>query len=139
MECHDCVCVKFLTLCDCLCSSSRFSATYVHNIEIVNQCSWFWKSLSMADWGCGLSFFHFHFHKFYDHQIWQAGPSRRVDSSETNQAGADACDKLKTLYLHYQSAYDHHTWQDSNLPWWAPAHKVTWPFDHVVLQDYVIN
>ena len=41
-------------------------------------------------------------------------------------------DKLKT-FLHYQSVYGHLTWQDGNLPWWAPAQKITWPFDHVVL------
>ena len=46
------------------------------------------------------------------------------------------CDKLK-LYLHYHSAYDHQTGQDGNLPWWAPAHKVTRPFNQVVLLDHV--
>ena len=24
-----------------------------------------------------------------------------------------------------------------NLPWWASTHKVTWPFDHVVLWDHI--
>ena len=36
-------------------------------------------------------------------------------------------------HLHYQSAYGHQTWQDGNFPWWASIHKVTWPFDHMVL------
>ena len=39
-------------------------------------------------------------------------------------------DILKTLYLHYQSVYSHQTCQKGNLPWWAPTHKVRWPFDH---------
>ena len=46
---------------------------------------------------------------------------------------------LKSLYIHYYSAYGYQTWQDGNLPWWAPAYKVTWPFDHMVLQDHVTN
>ena len=41
--------------------------------------------------------------------------------------------KLKSLHLHYHSAYGHQTWQDGNLSSWAPAHKVTWPVDHMVL------
>ena len=48
-----------------------------------------------------------HFHKTYDHQIWQAGTPREIDSNETNQAGADdiitsrSYDQLKT-YIHYE-------------------------------------
>ena len=48
-------------------------------------------------------------------------------------------DKLKTLYLHYHSAYGHQTLQDGNVPRWAPTHKVTWPFQQVVLWDHVTN
>ena len=79
-----------------------------------------------------------HSYKTYDCQIWRAGTSIVVDSSETSQAGVGDVimsrprDKLKTS-LHYHSAYGYQTWQDSNLPWWASAHKVTWPFDHMVL------
>ena len=97
-----------------------------------------------------------HFYKTYDHQIWQAGASTGLDSNETNQAvtgdviTSTSRDKLKPLYLHYQSVYDYQTWQDGsicgyqtwqdgNLPWWAPAYKVTWPFDYVVLIDHVTN
>ena len=74
-----------------------------------------------------------HFYKTYNHQIWQAGTSTRFDSNETNQASVDdvitsrSCDKRKA-YLHYQSSYGHQTWQHSNVPWWVPAHKITWPF-----------
>ena len=63
-----------------------------------------------------------HFYKTYDHQIWQASTS----------TGFDSWDKLKA-YFHYQSVYDYQTWQPGNLPKWAPAPKVTWHFDHVVL------
>ena len=42
-------------------------------------------------------------------------------------------DKLKTLYLHYYNAYGHKTWQDDVLPWVTSTHKVTWPFNHLVL------
>ena len=34
---------------------------------------------------------------------------------------------------------DHQTWQDRNLPCWAPAYNVKWPFDHMVLWDHVTN
>ena len=47
-------------------------------------------------------------------------------------------DKPNTLHLHYQSVYGHQTWQDGNLSWWPPAHKVTWPFDHVVFWNYIV-
>ena len=73
-----------------------------------------------------------HFYKTYDYQISQEGTCTGFDSNGINQAGAGdfitsrSRDKLKTLYLHYQSAYGHQTWQDGNLPWWVPAHKVTW-------------
>ena len=62
-----------------------------------------------------------HFYKTYDHQIWKAVTFTGFDSNE----------KLKT-YIHYQSAYSHQTLPNGNLPRWTPAHKVTWPFDHVV-------
>ena len=48
-------------------------------------------------------------------------------------------DWLKLLNLHYHIAYGHQTWQDGNLPWWARAYKVAWPFDHVVLLDHMTN
>ena len=31
----------------------------------------------------------------------------------------------------------HQSWQDGNSLWWAPAQKITWLFDHVVLEDQV--
>ena len=40
-------------------------------------------------------------------------------------------------YLHYCNANGHLTWQCDGLPWGAPTHKVTWPFDHVILWDHV--
>ena len=41
--------------------------------------------------------------------------------------------------LHYQSSYSHITLQDGHLLWWAPIHKVAWPFYHVALQDHVTS
>ena len=35
------------------------------------------------------------------------------------------------------SVYTHQTWQVGNLPWRAPVYKVTWLFNHVVLQDHL--
>ena len=58
----------------------------------------------------------------YDHQIWQAGTSRGVDSNETNQPDVGdvipsrSRNKLKTLYHHCQSSYGQQTWQDGTLP-----------------------
>ena len=48
-----------------------------------------------------------------------------------------SCDELKSLYIHYHGAYGHQTRQDSNSFWWAPAHKVTWPFNHVLFWGHV--
>ena len=65
------------------------------------------------------------------------------DSNETNQGGAGdiitSRSRDKQKYLHYQSAYGHQTWEDGNLPWWAPAYKIRWPFDHLVLGDHLTN
>ena len=47
--------------------------------------------------------------------------------------------KNKPLYLYCQSVYGNLTWQDGHLPWWAWTRKITWPFDHIVLQDHVTN
>ena len=146
-----CVCVKGITLYRCLCSSAYcccFSASHVRDFGIVNCYSWARKSLDMADRGGHFSFFsryscknwYLHFHKTCDHQIWQAGTSRGVDSNDTNSAGAGdvstpwSRDKLKA-YLHYQSSHSHQTWHNGSLPWWTFAHKVTWLFHHIVLQD----
>ena len=48
----------------------------------------------------------------YEHQIWQAGTTREIDTNETNKAGAGDI----ILYLYYQSFYSHHTLQNGNLP-----------------------
>ena len=48
-------------------------------------------------------------------------------------------DKLKSLYLHNHSVYSHQTWKHGDLTYGAPCHKVTWSFDHVVLQNHVLN
>ena len=47
--------------------------------------------------------------------------------------------QLKTLYLDFHIDYGYQTWLGGDLPWETPTHKVTWPFDHVVLQDHLIN
>ena len=48
------------------------------------------------------------------------------------------CDKSKT-HLHYQGTCGHQTWQEYNVPWGPFAHKVTWYFDLVILDDHVTN
>ena len=71
--------------------------------------------------------------------LWSSDLATRSDLNES-WIQIDAGDvitqrsrgKLKK-YLRHHSAYGHYTWQDSNLPWWAPAQKFTWPFDHVTL------
>ena len=40
-------------------------------------------------------------------------------------------------YFYYHNDYGHHTWQGSDLPWGAPTHKISWPFNHVVLQNHL--
>ena len=39
----------------------------------------------------------------------------------------------------YHSVYGYQTLQDGKLPRLALTHKVTQPFDHVVLQDHMTN
>ena len=45
----------------------------------------------------------------------------------------------RQLYLPYQRAYSHKTSHNETLLWWAPTYTFNWSFDHVVLQDHVIN
>ena len=47
--------------------------------------------------------------------------------------------RTKTLYLHYHNAYGHKTRQDGDSPSAASTHKVTWPYNEVVLGDRVVN
>ena len=147
-----CVCVKHIMLCHCVCSSSslssfRFSASRVRDFGIVNRYSWFWKSLNMADWGGEFSFI----------QSINVKNGVRIDISifiipmttelsELVHLGELTKMRLikqllviLSLYLYYQTAYDHQIWQDGNLPWWAAAHKFTWPLGHVILRDHLIN
>ena len=42
-------------------------------------------------------------------------------------------DELDTSYLNYNSVYGHKTWHDDNLPSVTFTHKVTWPYNYVVL------
>ena len=41
--------------------------------------------------------------------------------------------------LQCHSAYGHQIWQDGNLSWLALAHKITWYFNHLVLEDHLTN
>ena len=45
----------------------------------------------------------------------------------------------KALISPYPSVYRHQTRQDGNSRGWAPTHKITCPFDYVVLQKHVTN
>ena len=47
--------------------------------------------------------------------------------------------QTKTIILRYHNAYGQQTWQDGGLFWGAPAHKVTWPFDYVILRNHMTN
>ena len=48
-------------------------------------------------------------------------------------------DKLKSLYLLYRNVYGHKIWQDDDLLWAASTHRVTWPYNHLVLRDNETN
>ena len=50
-----------------------------------------------------------------------------------------ALQQQQTSYLNYHNAYGHQTWQGIDLSWGSPTNKITWPFDHVVLQYHVTN
>ena len=44
----------------------------------------------------------------------------------------------KRIIIHFQlECLWLQTWQNDNSTWWVPTHKVTSPFDHVVLRDNV--
>ena len=47
--------------------------------------------------------------------------------------------QIENVYLHCQNVNGHQTWNGSDLPWGFSSHKFKWPFDHMVLQDHVIN
>ena len=47
-------------------------------------------------------------------------------------------DRGKT-YLRQHDVCDHQTWQGCAVPWEDPIHKVTWPLNHMVLQNHVTN
>ena len=132
--CIYCVCVRCITLCNCLCSfSSCFSTSRVREFRIVNWNSWFWTSLNMVNGDVAFSIFRIiHVRtdiridisfpiKLMTHQNWQAGTSGGVDTNETNEAGSGdittprSCVKLKKLFAHYQRAYSDQTWQDGTL------------------------
>ena len=62
----------------------------------------------MVDWGSEFSFFsryscknlckswHLHLYKAYDHQVWQVGLSKGIDSLPTNDAGISNVMTLKS-------------------------------------------
>ena len=151
-----CVFVKYITLCNCQCSSpspSRFSA-----FPGLRNCKLVFLILKISQYGGSRRWaqlfprypcknwyrnWYLHFYSTYDHQIWQAGTSTGVELNETNQTGAGdlitsrSRNKLKILYLYNHSAYGYQTWQDGILPWCTPAHKVTRPFDYVFLWYHV--
>ena len=57
--------------------------------------------------------------------------------SRLKQGHVESCPSTTKTYLQFHNAYGHQTWQGGVLPWGAPTHKVTWPFDHVVLRDHL--
>ena len=65
-------------------------------------------------------------------------PWGAADHKVISRDYARSC-KNKPLYLYCQRVYGNLTWQDGHLPWWAWTRKITWPFDHIVLQDHVTN
>ena len=50
---------------------------------------------------------------------------------------ANWSDSIWNFFLNYHDACGCQTWQGGDLPMGAPTHKITRPFDHVVLQYYV--
>ena len=65
-----------------------------------------------------------------------------------NNGGLNSNSGLKREPLEYSSSATKNisplpqclkTLQDGDLPWGAPTHKITWPFNHGVLQNHVIN
>ena len=50
-----------------------------------------------------------------------------------------ALQPLKTSYLQYSNTYDHQPRQGGDLLWGTSVHKVTWHFDHLVLEDHATN
>lgn len=48
-------------------------------------------------------------------------------------------DKLKRKYLLFCKVFGHQTWDDRGLWWGKLTHDFTWPSDHLVAWDHVLN
>ena len=81
-------------------------------VSLVPQCLW---PPNVASWWLAMR----SFNSWCYSTLW----SRNVARSH---------DKLKLLYLHYQNVLGHKTRQDG-----AFYHKVTWPYNHGILQDHL--
>ena len=119
------VCVKRITLCNCLCSSSVSSCfvwqpyTGLRNSQSVflilkfpQYCKLRRRVQFIPRYSCKNLYknWYFHFHRSCDHHIWRWGTSWGVDANDTNQAGAEEVITSRSqLQLHYQSSYGHQT------------------------------
>ena len=52
---------------------------------------------------------------------------------------SNAFDKFKKIVLYYHNYYGYQPWEGGDLPLGYPTLKITWPFNHVILRDYVTN
>ena len=119
------VCVKRITLCNCLCSSSVSSCfvwqpcTGLRNSQSVflilkfpQYCKSRRQVQFIPSYSCKNLYknWYFHFHRSCDHHIWRWGTSWGVDANETNQAGAEEVITSRSqLHLYYPSSYGHQT------------------------------
>ena len=125
-----CVFVKYNMLCNCLCSSSsRFSASRVWDCGIVNQYSWLWKSLNMADQGSEFSFFQ-GIHVRTNIRIDISIPIRPMTTTFGKQVHLGELTQMTLIsdvitswsrhkikiHLQNQSTCNHQNCQDGNLP-----------------------
>ena len=132
-ERDSCVCVRRITLCNCLCSSSSSPASsslFCQPYPRLRNCKSVFLILKMSQYdgsrrwvqlfprySCKNWFkiWYLHFYKTYDRNVWRAGTSTGFYSNETNQVGAAdvitsrSRGNLKKYYPHYQSAYGHQT------------------------------
>ena len=159
-----CVCVKrrslykyLLNLSSSSSSSSIFvdffSARPIQHFGIVYRYFWFWKPFHMVQGGVEFSFLEgidvgidiriyifisirpmtAKFDKHLDIELTQV----RLIKHVLTTPHVKITWQTKNISSLLDCLSPPKSWHDDKLPWWAPDHKVTWFFDHMVLQDKV--
>ena len=107
-----------------------------------HQITWYFSHV--VSWGQKWNTLYLYFQLINDHQTLQVvtyyegfAPTKSYDS--LNKWSRKAMWKIKKKNLHYDNAYGQYPSQDGNILQGAPAHKVVWSLNHMVLWSHVTN